>query len=126
MLLLVVLRDVEVDVDNELRLLLVEFNPVDNEVTPLCAVLSPVEADVDSDATLLLVVLRDVDVVVESEVTLLWAVLMPVNYHQFGASLGSKPHEFAPTARPTNVQLICADNSYGSPRELIQQGNSQL
>lgn len=29
----------------------------------------------------------------------------------------SKLHEFAPTARPTKVQLICADNSCGSPQE---------
>ncbi|MGZ2749666.1 hypothetical protein [Burkholderia stagnalis] len=34
---------------------------MDNEVTPLCAVLIPVEADVDSDVTELLVALRPVD-----------------------------------------------------------------
>lgn len=37
------------------------LRPVDNEVTPLCAVLIPVEADVDSDVTELLVALRPVD-----------------------------------------------------------------
>ncbi|WP_330993513.1 hypothetical protein, partial [Burkholderia stagnalis] len=47
---------------------------VDNEVTPLCAVLIPVEADVDSDMTELLVALRPVD----NEVTPLCAVLIPV------------------------------------------------
>jgi len=38
---------------------------VDSEVTPLCAVLIPLEADVDSETTLLLVVDRPL----ESEVT---------------------------------------------------------
>jgi hypothetical protein len=74
---------VEADVDSELTLLLVVERPVDNElavvdvdvdseerlveteVTPLWAVLIPVDAEVDSDVTLLLVV----DSPVDSEVT---------------------------------------------------------
>ena len=48
----------EVEVDRELKL-------VETEATPLCAVLTPVEADVERDATLLLVVDRPV----ESETT---------------------------------------------------------
>jgi hypothetical protein len=54
---------------------LVVLRPVDNDVTPLWAVLIPVEAEVDSDVTELLVVLRPVD----NDVTPLWAVLMPVD-----------------------------------------------
>ncbi|KWB18772.1 hypothetical protein WL33_06520 [Burkholderia ubonensis] len=56
-------------------MLLVVLSPVDSELTPLCAVLIPVEADVDSDDTLLLVVLSPVD----SELTPLCAVLIPVD-----------------------------------------------
>ena len=45
---------VDVDVDSE-------FKPVDSDVTPLCAVLMPVEVEVDKAVRLLLVVLRPVD-----------------------------------------------------------------
>nr|WP_318654725.1 hypothetical protein [Burkholderia sp. S-53] len=37
------------------------LRPVDNELTPLCAVLIPVEVEVDRLVTLLFVVLRPVD-----------------------------------------------------------------
>ncbi|KWH30898.1 hypothetical protein WL99_14140 [Burkholderia cepacia] len=60
------LKPVEVDVDNDVRLLLVELSPVDNE-------LMLVEVDVDNDATVLLVELRPVDselIPVESDATL--------------------------------------------------------
>jgi hypothetical protein len=59
--------------------------PVLSELTPLIAVLIPVEVEVDNDVTLLLVVLRpvdsevaSVDSCVDSEPTLLLVVLRPV------------------------------------------------
>jgi hypothetical protein len=58
---LVVLRPVEVEVDNDVTLLLVVLKPVDNEPMLLAFVLIPVEVEVDSDDTLLLVVLKPVD-----------------------------------------------------------------
>ncbi|WP_415876713.1 hypothetical protein, partial [Burkholderia ubonensis] len=47
---------------------------MDSELTPLCAVLMPVDVEVDNEATELLVELKPVD----SELTPLCAVLMPV------------------------------------------------
>nr|WP_318654702.1 hypothetical protein [Burkholderia sp. S-53] len=85
-------------VDSAPRVLLVVFRLVDREVTPLCAVLMPIAAEVDRLATLLLVVFTLVDSdptsvdswvdsaprvllvvvrLVDSEVTPLCAVLMP-------------------------------------------------
>jgi hypothetical protein len=52
---------------------LVVDRPVDNETTPLWAVLMPEDAEVESEPTLLFVVDRPVD----NEPTPLWAVLMP-------------------------------------------------
>lgn len=58
--------------------------PVDSEVTPPCAVLMPVDVELDSARTLLLVVDRPVDrdtipfvVDVDSDPILLWVVLNP-------------------------------------------------
>ncbi|WP_306171562.1 hypothetical protein, partial [Burkholderia pseudomallei] len=54
--------------------LLVVDSPVDSELTPLCAVLMPEEADVESEVSELFVLLRPVD----SEATLLLVVLSPL------------------------------------------------
>ena len=50
-----------VAVESDPMLLFAVLSPVDSESTPLCAVLMPVEAEVDSAVTLLLVVDRPVD-----------------------------------------------------------------
>ncbi|MET5013525.1 hypothetical protein AAHH80_41925, partial [Burkholderia pseudomallei] len=55
-------------------MLLVVDSPVDSELTPLCAVLMPEEADVESEVSELFVLLRPVD----SEATLLLVVLSPL------------------------------------------------
>jgi len=55
------------------RLLLTLDRPVESETTPLCAVLMPLDAEVDRAMTLLFVVDRPVD----KEPTLLCAVLIP-------------------------------------------------
>ena len=88
-LLLVVLRPVDNEpapVDRLLTVLLVVLKPVDSEFTPLCAVLSPVEVDVDSEltpverlASRLTAVLSPVEVDVDRLVTLLLVVLRPVD-----------------------------------------------
>jgi hypothetical protein len=91
-LVLVVLRPVDSEVasvdscvDSEPRLLLVVLRPVLSELTPLIAVLIPVEAEVDNDVTLVLVVLKPVDsevasagFCVDSEPRVLLVVLRPV------------------------------------------------
>ncbi|CAJ3881377.1 chromosome segregation ATPase [Burkholderia pseudomallei] len=64
------LRPVEVDVDSEATVLFAVDSPVDNELTPLCAVLMPDEAEVDSEVSELFVLLRPLD----SEATLLLVV----------------------------------------------------
>jgi len=48
---------------------LVVERPVESELTPLCAVLMPLEAEVESDEMLLLVVERPEDADVDSELT---------------------------------------------------------
>ncbi|CAK0305287.1 PEST motif-containing protein [Burkholderia pseudomallei] len=68
------LRPVEVDVDSEATVLFAVDSPVDNELTPLCAVLMPDEADVDSEVSELFVLLRPLD----SEATLLLVVDRPL------------------------------------------------
>ncbi|CAJ6376524.1 chromosome segregation ATPase [Burkholderia pseudomallei] len=68
------LRPVEVDVDSEATVLFAVDSPVDNELTPLCAVLMPDEAEVDSEVSELFVLLRPLD----SEATLLLVVDSPL------------------------------------------------
>ncbi|WP_263406680.1 hypothetical protein, partial [Burkholderia pseudomallei] len=63
------------DVDSEATVLLVVDSPVDNELTPLCAVLMPDEAEVDSEVSELFVLLSPLD----SEATLLLVVDRPVD-----------------------------------------------
>ena len=75
-MLFVVLRAVLVEVESEVT-------PVDSEVMPLVAVLSPLLVEVDKEVTLLFVVLRAVLVEVESDVT---AVLVANNCEPFTAS----------------------------------------
>ncbi len=63
------LTPVEAEVDSEVRPLLVDASPVDNEPTLLALVLMPLDAEVESDATPLLVVERPEDADVESDPT---------------------------------------------------------
>ncbi|WP_311768842.1 hypothetical protein, partial [Burkholderia stagnalis] len=66
-------------------------------MTPLCAVLIPVEVEVDSEATELLVELRPVD----RELTPLCAVLMPVD-----VDVESDATELSVELRPVDSELI--------------------
>ncbi|WP_306171273.1 hypothetical protein, partial [Burkholderia pseudomallei] len=68
-----------VDVDSEATVLLVVDSPVDNELTPLCAVLMPDEAEVESEAIELFAELKPVEVDVDSEATVLLVVDSPVD-----------------------------------------------
>jgi len=70
---------VETEVDSDVTLLLVVLSPLDRDVTPLCAVMMPVEAEVDSEVTLLCALLIPVEAKVETELRLLLAVLSPVD-----------------------------------------------
>lgn len=55
--LLVLLKPVDVDVDNEATALSVELSAVDNDATELLVLLKPVEVEVDNEVTELSTVL---------------------------------------------------------------------
>ncbi len=66
---MVVESPVDAEVESEETLLFVVDRPVDNEPTPLWAVLMPDDAEVESDETLLFVVESPEDADVDSEPT---------------------------------------------------------
>jgi hypothetical protein len=68
----------DAEVESEPTPLLVEDSPVDSDVSLLCAVLRPLEADVESEAMPLALALIPEEAEVESEPTLLLVEESPV------------------------------------------------